>query len=147
MARVTPDQMAQKWQSRLSGSTAEITAGVQGVTTAPGILAARQKQAWLARVQASQDKWARNVARVSLADWQNKMLNVGIPRIAQGAQANVDKMQAFAAEFLPYLDRGVASVKQMPKVTLEDSINRATAMIRHNAKFQRGGGASQNAGA
>lgn len=138
MASITPQELADKWAQRLSASTQEITRGVQNVTQAPGQLAAAQRQAWLARVQAAADKWARNVARVSLQDWQNKMLTVGVPRIAQGAQANQDKMAAFAAEFLPYLDRGVAQVKGMPNVTLEDSINRAIAMIRHNANFKRG---------
>lgn len=142
MAKVTPDQMAAKWQTRLSGSTTEITQGVQGVRQAPGQLAAAQRQAWLARVTASADKWQRNVAAVPLEQWREKMINVGIPRIAQGATANVDKVQRFAAEFLPYLDRGVSTVRAMPKVTLEDGINRATAMIRHNAQFRRGGGTS-----
>lgn len=138
MARVSPQEMAAKWQNRLSSSTADITRGVQAVTTAPGQLAAAQRQAWLTRVQNSADKWARNVSRVSLEDWRKKMIDVGIPRVAQGAQANVDKVQAFAQEFLPYLDRGVSSVRAMPKVTLEDRIARATAMIRHNANFKRG---------
>lgn len=140
MARVTPDQMAAKWASRLSGATQDIQAGVAQVQTAPGQLAARQRQAWLARVQASQEKWARNVAAVSLQEWQTAMTQVGIPRIAQGAQANQGKMARFASEFLPYLDRGVAQVKSMPKVTLEDGVARAVAMIRHNAQFKRGGG-------
>lgn len=139
MARVTPEQMASRWAQRLGGATEAITAGVRGVTVAPGQAAARQRAAWLARVQQSADKWATNVARVSLAEWQQKMLDVGVPRIAQGAQANQDKMARFAQEFLPHLDRGVAQVKGMPKVTLEDSVNRAVAMIRHNASFRRGG--------
>lgn len=143
MARVTPEQMAARWSQRMQSSTEAITQGVNNVTEAPGRRAAAQKQAWLARVTASQDKWARNVARVSLDDWRRKMLEVGVPRVAQGAAANVDKVQAFAAEFLPHLDRGVATVKSMPKVTMEDSINRAVAMIRHNASFKRGGGAAQ----
>lgn len=140
MARVTPEQAAQKWSTRLGGATAEITQGVNAVTVAPGAKAAAQKQAWLARVQASADKWARNVSRVSLDEWKSKMINVGIPRIAQGATANQDKMARFMNEFLPFLDRGVATVKAMPKVTVEDGIQRAVAMIRYNAGFKRGGG-------
>lgn len=139
MARGTPDQISNKWAQRLSGATEAITQGVQSVQTAPGVLAARQKQAWIQKLQASQDKWATRVAGVSLADWQSKMINVGIPRVASGAAANQDKVTRFLSEFLPHLDRGVATVRAMPKVTLEDSIQRATAMIRHNASFKRGG--------
>ena len=31
----------------------------------------------------------------------------------------------------------IAEIKQMPKVTIEDRINRAAAMIRHNYNFKR----------
>lgn len=140
MARVTPEQAAAKWQTRLSGATQQITDGVNRVNRAPGAAAAQNKAAWLARVTASADKWARNVSAVSLEDWKAKMTTVGIPRIAQGAQANVGKVQSFQAAFLPYLDQGVARVKAMPNATLEDGIARATAMIRHNANFRRSGG-------
>jgi hypothetical protein len=140
MARVTPEQAAAKWQSRLSGATQQITDGVNRVQRAPGAAAAANKAAWLARVTASADKWARNVSAVSLEDWKAKMTSVGIPRIAQGATANVGKVQNFQAAFLPYLDQGVARVKAMPNATLEDGIARATAMIRHNANFRRSGG-------
>ena len=67
------------------------------------------------------------------------MVNVGIPRIAQGAQAKQGKMQSFMTDFLPYLQQGVSRVEGMPSVTLEDNINRAVAMIRHNAQFKRSG--------
>jgi hypothetical protein len=33
----------------------------------------------------------------------------------------------------------VSRVEGMPSVTLEDNINRAVAMIRHNAQFKRAG--------
>lgn len=137
--------MAQKWSRNLQGATAEITAGVNAVTVAPGQRAAAQKAVWLARVTAAQDKWARNVASVTLEDWRQKMLQVGIPRVAQGAQANQDKVQRFMGEFLPYLDRGVANVKAMPKTTMEDSIQRAVTMMRWNAGFKRSGSAATGA--
>lgn len=137
--RVTSDQATAKWVRNLSAATPAVQAGVERVTTAPGTLAAAQKAKWLQKIQASVDKWGRRVASVSLPDWQNAMINVGIPRIAQGAQAKQGKFTAFMAEFLPYLQRGVGSIDKMPSVTLEDNINRAVAMIRHNAGFRRGG--------
>lgn len=140
MARVTPEQAAMLWRDRLSGATDRITAGVARVTQAPGQAAAAQRNLWLQRIQASADKWARNVSAVSLQDWQNSMHNVGIPRIAQGAQAHVGKMQAFMADFLPYVSAGAAQVRQMPKGTVEQGIARAAAQIRHNANYKRGTG-------
>ena len=137
--RSNPQDATTAWVNHLSQATARITQGVQGVTRPPGQAVAAQSAKWLARVTASQQKWQTNVGRVSLADWQQAMTNVGIPRIAQGAQAKQGKMQAFMQQFLPYLQQGVQRVDTMPNVTLEDGINRAVAMIRHNAAFKKGG--------
>lgn len=137
--RATPEQATAKWVQNIGQATERITSGVQAVQTAPGQKAAAAHQKWLTRVQESADKWRQRVGSVSLQDWQNAMVNVGIPRIAQGAQAKQGKMQAFMTDFLPYLQNGVSKVEQMPSVSLEDNINRAVAMIRHNAQFKRSG--------
>lgn len=141
--RKTADQATQNWVQHLSAATQQITDGVGRVNRAPGAAAAAQKQRWFARLTASQDKWARNVAAVPLQEWQQAMINVGIPRIAQGAQAKQGKFTNFMQSFLPYLQQGVARVDAMPNVTLEDSIARSAAMIRHNAGFQNRGGAGR----
>lgn len=136
--RATPQSATAKWVSNLSGATERMTAGANSVTTAPGQLAAAAADKWLARVTASKAKFAANVSKVSLQSWQNSYINIGIPRVAQGAQAKQDKMQAFMADFLPYLANGVAQIDKMPSTTLQDGIARATAMITYNAKYRRG---------
>ncbi len=138
--RVDAATASAKWLSHLSQATPEITAGVNRVTKAPGAAAAAQSQKWLARVTAAQAKWASRVGAVSLASWQQSMINVGIPRVAQGAQQKQDKFTTFMNQFLPFLQTGVTKIEQMPSTTLEDNINRATAMIRYNATFKRTGG-------
>lgn len=135
MAKLDPTEATAKWVNNLSNATSSITAGVNKVTQAPGAAAAAQVQTWLARIQQSAQKWATNVGKVSLQEWQQAMINVGIPRIAQGAQAKQNKYLAFAQKFYPYLAQGQAQVKAMPKVTLQDGINRAVAMIKHNAAY------------
>jgi len=135
--RVTADAAQAKWLSRLSGASQDIINGVNGVTVAPGQLAAAQQQKWLQNVQAAADKWKRNTGNVSLEQWRQYMLNVGVPRVAQGAQAKQAKYGAFAQQFFPHLEAGIAKVKSMPSTTLEDNINRAVTMMRHNAQFKR----------
>lgn len=135
MTRLDPTAGTAKWVNNLSNATSSITAGVNAVTQAPGQKAANAVQTWLARIQQSAQKWARNVGGVTLQEWQQAMLNVGIPRIAQGAQAKQGKYLAFATKFYPYLAQGQAQVQAMPKVTLQDGINRAVAMIKHNAAY------------
>lgn len=137
MTRVTAQQGSDKWKTRLSAATQDIQNGVNNVTTAPGQLAAAKQQKWINGVNAAADKWKRNVAAVSLQQWQQMMINVGVPRVAQGAQSKQSKYTNFASQFYPYLDQGVQQVKQMPDAQLEDRIQKAVAMMRWNAKFQR----------
>ena len=59
--RGDPATIAQKWATRLSGSTAEIAAGIDRVTVAPGQRAAQKADKWHMAVTASKDKYRRNV--------------------------------------------------------------------------------------
>lgn len=135
--RSNPAAATAKWVANLSSATERMTAGAQAVQQAPGVKAAQAADKWLQRVTQAKQKFATNVAAVSLQDWQNSYINIGIPRVAQGANAKQNKMLAFQNQWLPYLANGVAVVDKMPSVTLEDGIARATAMIRYNAKFKR----------
>jgi hypothetical protein len=139
MARVTPDEAAAKWRDRLSASTDQIKAGVARVQTAPGQMAARNADLWLQRVTASKDKWKSRVSSVSLQDWQQSMTDKGIPRVAQGAQANMPKVQNFMNEFLPYVSNVAAQVKQMPKGTVEAGIGAPVPLPRRPSADLRGG--------
>lgn len=136
--RSTSAQATQKWLTNLSGATQRMTDGANAVTKAPGLAAAAASAKWLARVTAAQQKFATNVAAVSLQSWQNSYINIGIPRVAQGAQAKQAKVQSFMDDFLPYLTRGVATIDQMPSTTLQDGVNRAVAMINYTAKYKKG---------
>jgi hypothetical protein len=133
----TPDVIAANWASKLAASTQKITDGVNGVTVAPGQAAARQADVWLANLQASQAKWKTRVSSVSLADWQSMMITKGIPRIASGATAAQPKFQQFMTQFLPYVQAGRNSLPA--RGTLDQNINRAVTMMRHNAAFKRSG--------
>ena len=109
-AHGSSDQVATQWAQRLASSGDKITQGVQSVKVAPGQAAAGQKAAWLNQLNASADKWARNVARVGLSDWQNSMTTKGIPRIASGASAAEPKFAQFLGKFLPYIDNAKSSL-------------------------------------
>lgn len=135
----SPQDATTKWVNNLSGATAEIQAGIDRVTEAPGLKAAAKSQKWIQAVQASQDKWKRNVAAVSLEQWKALFKGVGVQRIAQGAQAKQSKYTAFATQFFPYLEQGVNKVNAMPDTTFEERVQRSVAMMRHNHDFKRTG--------
>jgi hypothetical protein len=112
--------------------------GANSVTVAPGVKAAAAADKWLLRVQNAKPKFINNVKRVSLEDWKASYINIGVPRVSQGAQAKQNKVLAFHQEFIPFLQRGAAKIDAMPSATLADGINRAVAQIQYNATFKRG---------
>jgi len=137
VAAKDPNQAAAKWAANMQNATQAITNGVNAVTTAPGESAAAAVDLWAQRVAASKNRWATNVRAVSLSEWKSKMINVGIPRVASGAQANQPKVQAFLQWFLPAQDAVTQQTRAMPKGTIEASIARAANQIRGTAALKR----------
>jgi hypothetical protein len=137
MAKITPQEAAQKWSRNLGAASADIQRGIERVDQAPGAKAARQKGLYVQRVQQQADKWANNVANVSLGEWQKAAIEKGVPRIADGAAKAEGKMAAFMNDLLPHIDAGKARIDAMPKGSLADSKNRASAWIDHMASFRR----------
>lgn len=132
-----PSTVANNWANRLAASTQAIADGVNGVQTAPGAAAARQADVWAQNVAASKPKWQRNVAAVTLPEWQAAMINKGVPRIASGAAAAEPKFQQFMSQLLPYIDQQVRALPA--RGTLDQNIARSAAFIRGMSKFQRQG--------
>lgn len=137
--RVTADQAQAKWVNRLSGATTEIANGVDRVTQAPGTAAAAKSAKWEQNVLAAKDKWKARVASVTLDEWKSAMKEVGVPRVAQGAQAKQAKFGKFASEFFPHLERGLTTIDRMPDTTFEERVQKSIAMMRHNHSFKRSG--------
>ena len=141
MPKLTSSQAADKQIKNLSGSVEQIRIGVDRVTESPMEKAAANVDGYLAGVQraVTNGKFQAGLRRVSLEEWKEKFKTKGIPRIASGAQASRGKLVKFYDEFFPFLDSAQREVNAMPKVTLEDSIARASAMIRKVATFKRAG--------
>ena len=134
---MTPEEIAAKQASRLKGSLDAVRQGVERVTVAPGKAAAAQSAKWQ-QAMSSQDtlnKWKTNVGNVTLEQWQDAMLNKGVGRISAGIDASIPKMVEYYQRAIPHINRGQAELERMPKLTLEDSIQRATYWIRHMANL------------
>jgi hypothetical protein len=135
MAKVTAQQAAAAWQSHLASAGERITAGVQATTVAPGQAAARQKAAYVANVQASADKWASRTAAVPLGDWQQAVIQKGVPRIAAGATAAQPKFEQFMGKLLPFQDSLKGTLPA--RGGLDQNITRMDAWVRGMAKFTK----------
>ncbi len=130
--------VAQKWRDRLQAATQEMTDGVRAVTKAPGQAAAEKADVMKARLleALNSGKWARKVASVGLADWQNAMITVGIPRVGQGAAEKMAKVERFMTKFLPFVDNVKKQVAAMPNVTDQDRKNRMLKNFDLMKQFQ-----------
>lgn len=139
MARVTAEEYQEKHARRLKASVEDIRRGIERVSTNPCELAAAKADKMLSKLSEAvqSGKWARNLKKVTLDDWKAKMTEKGVPRISGGIDGAKDKVIAFAKDLLPHVDAGVSKVKAMPDLTIDDSINRAGAFIRHMADFKK----------
>ena len=127
---LTPAQITAKWLANYQGSSQAMTDGSNAVQTAPGVAAAAQQAYWLSRIQASANKWATNVAAVSLADWRTAYQTLGITRGQAGAASKQGKYLKFITAYSSFLPGAVSQVKAMPKGNIQQSIARASTMIQ-----------------
>lgn len=138
MPKITPAEAAQKWATRTSSATADVQRGIERTTKDPGKLAAAAADKWHAKVTAAKPKYATNVGAVSQAEWKASAL-AGVNRIASGVQAKVGKMERFQTAFFAHLAQAEATIGSMPTSTIDQSIAKMVAQVRHNAAFKRSG--------
>lgn len=125
---IDPNTAAQNWVSGMQTAGAKITAGVNAVTVAPGQAAARQAAVWAQNTAAAQNKYAKNVASVTLEEWKASVLNKGINRVASGATAAQGKMQSAMSQILPQIATIVQGLP--PRGTTDQNIQRAVAYMQ-----------------
>ena len=142
MPKVSASQGAEKWARRTKAATEDVRAGVSRVTEAPAQKAIAKIEKMLRNFEEAvrSGKVERGLARTTLGEWQRSMIDIGVGRIASGVDNKGSaKMEAFAREFYPYVERVQAEIDAMPDTTLEDSIGRMTHNVRRLAEFKRGG--------
>jgi len=132
--RKTPAEATAAWVEKLSAAGPTIEAGVKRVTESPGVAAGREAVKWETRLREAMPKWKARVEGVTLAQWQEPMLKVGVSRVASGAQEKQGKMLSFMTEFLPYVETVKQRVRAMPSTTPQQRIARMVA----NAEALRG---------
>ena len=139
MSKLTPQEAAEKQGRRLKAATADIAAGVDRVTEAPGKAAAAKVDKMRSKLVEKIDDgtWAQRVAAVPLEEWKKQMKEKGVGRIAAGIDGAKAKVTNFYEQFFPFLDTVSREVANMPDLSLEDSISRMTHQIRRTSSFRK----------
>jgi len=110
--KANPTDAANAWVTGMQGAGTKYTAGVNAVKIAPGQIAASRADLWAQQVANAKSKFASNVAKVSLAQWQEAAANKGAQRLGSGATAAQPKFAAFMSNFLPKLSTIVSGLPQ-----------------------------------
>lgn len=128
---MTPDQFAKEWQGRMTGSVTKIQEGVSRLQENPMAKAAQNKDAWVQGIMnaANSGRWENSLAQVDFATWKNVTRQKVGERLAGGAQAAVPKMQKFGQYLIPTVNAAVQGLDGMPKLTLQDNINRMVKFV------------------
>lgn len=143
MATKTAEQVSQKWLQNISQAQAEMQAGVQATTVAPGQAAAAKVQKWQNSLSnpATVAKWVRNVqAGGSLSAWQQSMENYGIARAIQGAQQKQAKYTNSMNSLLPFIYNLRTQVRTMDDSTPAAREQRMLAFTRGMTAYKRPAG-------
>ena len=135
MAKNIPSaaDVADRWKTGFGAAGPRWAAGIDAVTTAPGIAAAAAQDRYVQGVNQSAPKWASRVAAVPLQTWKDTSKSKGQGRLASGAQAGLAKYQAQIARVLDAEKSIVAGLP--PRGTVEQNIQRSAAfqMAMHQA--------------
>jgi hypothetical protein len=123
-----PTAAAQAWASRLGAATQAYTDGVNGVTIAPGQLAAAAGDRWLANTTSALPRFKANSAAVQLGTWQQAAASKGAPRLASGAAAAQPKVETVFAKLFPAIRSAVQSLPA--RGTIDQNIERSAQFAR-----------------
>lgn len=135
---ITAQQFWERWQNGMNQSADRMRMGVQAVTENPMERAHaaidKMRAKWLASVD--NGDWGMGVLNVSLQQWQQAMVQKGIPRIADGVRGAQNRVTNFAQQLLQYESQLQAQIRAMPKITPADSRARMNAWFDGMQRFE-----------
>lgn len=137
MPALTPDQIAQKWGRNTKGAVQSYKDGVMSVTVSPMELAAAQGDKAVANFSAAiqSGRWANNLRKVKLADYQNACVNKGADRIAAGVTQAMPKVTAFNQVWQPLMQQAKREMAAMPNNSKEEALAKVGRMYDIGKQF------------
>jgi len=132
-----PAAVTAKWKANAGKSASAWAAGIQGVTVAPGQLAAAQAQAALAgytdAIQSG--RWAQRVGAVTLGDWQSKSV-AKQGNYTSGINAGESKRARFDAAWIPLMAAAKERLRSVPRDGGASSLSKVQAIMDIGRQFK-----------
>lgn len=131
MPMKNPADVAKKWSRNAGAAVGDMKKSIEQMTQSPMEAAAQAGASYIAGVQEAYNngRWEAGLRKVSLADWKQRTIQIGLGRYAEGATKNEGKMQAFMSKFLPQVEQVKSAVRAMPKGTKQERIQRMLANV------------------
>lgn len=128
---MTAQQYAELWKNGLTSAVQKTKDGVNRVQENPMQKAAARADAYLAGVQRAvqSNRWQNGLNAVDLQSWKTITMQKVGERLAGGAAGAVPKMQKFGAWLIPAVNNASQAIDGMPKLNLQDSINRMVTFV------------------
>lgn len=125
--------ISNKWGNKLKGAVGDIQRGIDNVTENPAEKAIEAIPRMVAGVQqaAADGRIEAGLRQVNLNDWKTKTKEKVAQRLAGGVDAAMPKRRQFDQYLVQTLDSVLPSVAAMPKMTIEDGLNRVRAVVMH----------------
>lgn len=138
MSKLTPEEAAAKWATRVGQSTPDWQKGIERVSEAPGAKAAASADKWQQKLAqpSAKEKFKRGVGRVSKEEWQAATV-AQAGRFSAGAAAKVGKMEKHQRDVASHIEAGKRKIAAMPNLTPQDAANRAAAWVLHMSEYKR----------
>jgi len=136
MARLTPTQIAEKWNRNAGAAGQSYVDGVNAVNENPmdKAIAAIPTMVSNFNQAASDGTIERGMRRWSLSEWKAVTASKGQTRYPQGIRDGQARFQTFITQFMPFVDDAVAQLP--PRGSLAENIQRAVQMMNRLSEFR-----------
>lgn len=133
----TPQEVADKWASRAGAAAQDYARGVETTDKDPTQLAAANGARYIAGVQEaySSGRWARRLAAVGKAGWQQAVRDKGVANYGTGVTASRQKYADAMGPVLAAVAAGQRLVESMPSATPQQRDARALAFMQHMRNY------------
>jgi len=132
------DIWLKKYEARTAVAVDDYKWGVKNPKRPPATTAIEFRDVLEKKMAAKEtwDKWEDALKFIGDEGVIEAALEKGAGRYVPGVRFGLPKVKSFAEAFSPHLAEGVKKALAIKKVTLEDAIERAATIIRHNAEFR-----------